>query len=375
MNGKCTLVLAALLLSCSAVRAGETASPTDAAALVRRLGDDEFEIRTQAAQRLTEMGKAAEAALREGLKSDDAEIRRECRWLLKLALRSELEVALDAYLADGEEKHFLKLKAWEPLRQVIGADAAARSFFVAMACSEPDLLEKVGQKESVVEEQLTQRCVQLLQSLRGTSGTRATISLEQVAVLLYVAGDPGLTPSAQVHNSIHTLLLQPGPRTGLETNTAARKLLVRYFQRRTDPAVQNQNLTFLSLHNITEGADWALKLAKDKEATPETRATAIEAVGRLGGKRYQKEVEAFLDDTAVVGTFTIKSHSCQTEVRDVALAALVQLTEQKLTDYPFPYPQACPNLARYVPRCLGFAEEKDRETALKQWKASAGTMK
>jgi hypothetical protein len=267
------------------------------------------------------------------------------------------------------------LKAWEQVRQVIGTDSTARSLFVAMVSREPELLDQAARQESTVAEQLTQRCQQLQQSLRTVNGTRGTIALEQVAVLLFVAGDPGLTLPVGTHNSIHTLLLQPAPLASLEKNAAARKLLVRYFQRRTEPTVQSQNLTFLTSNNITEGIDWALKLAKDKETIPEIRAMAIDAVGRLGGKPYQKEVEALLDDDAVVGTYTFGKVHFQTEVRDAALATLVQMTGQQLTDYPFPYVQAYPRTPHYSPRYLGFTEAKERETALKQWKASADTMK
>jgi hypothetical protein len=54
---------------------------------------------------------------------------------------------------------------------------------------------------------------------------------------------------------------------------------------------------------------------------------------------------------------------CQTQVRDVARATLVQLTGQKLTDYSFPYAQAYPNTGHYTARCPGFAEANERETA------------
>ena len=51
---------------------------------VKQLGDDEFEVREQAMQRLAEAAEDAESALEEAAKSDDLEVARRARELLEL---------------------------------------------------------------------------------------------------------------------------------------------------------------------------------------------------------------------------------------------------------------------------------------------------
>jgi len=141
-----------LFLAPSVLRAADVAKPPapakEAADLVRQLSDESFEVRDAAVQRLTALGKAAEAALRQGMTDDDAEVRRQCQLLLERATRSELTVALDAFLEDRQEKHVLKLPAWGRFSKMAGTDPLAKALFVEMCCSEAGLLDALRRPRS-----------------------------------------------------------------------------------------------------------------------------------------------------------------------------------------------------------------------------------
>ena len=78
-------------------------------------------------------------------------------------------------------------------------------------------------------------------------------------------------------------------------------------------------------------------MAKNKATQPYIRATAMAVVGRVGGKEQIAEMESFLTDTTLLGQSQFGTVRIQTEMRDVALAMMVQLSGQQAVDYGFPY--------------------------------------
>src|SRR5437870_3283502 len=94
--------LLACLLLCPLSALAE--APPSPAELVRQLGDDSFEVRREAGEKLVALGAAAESAVRAGLKSADPEVRRQCRLLLPRLLAADREARFKAFLADTEDR-------------------------------------------------------------------------------------------------------------------------------------------------------------------------------------------------------------------------------------------------------------------------------
>ena len=205
-------------LALVAADASKAPSPAkESADLVRRLSDEDFEVRDAAVQRLSELGKTAEAALRQGISDEDPEVRRQCQILLERATRSELTVALDAFLVDHQDKHVLKLPAWTRFSKIVGDSATAKALFVEMCCNEAPLLEALEKDPRVAAEKFTARCQQLQQSLFTPAGPQTTVTLGQVTALLFIATDGRVQLTTQAHYPIYTLLHQPLPRGGSRT--------------------------------------------------------------------------------------------------------------------------------------------------------------
>jgi hypothetical protein len=138
-----------LMLGGSVVR-GETAPPDltpaqkeQARTLIKRLSDRSFKVREQAAEKLSRLGRPGRKVLEEGVKHPDAEVRRRCRQLLELALRSDTEVALADFLGNKNSGLLLKLPAWDRFSKLVGKDAAARHLFVDMYCQEGTMLAEL----------------------------------------------------------------------------------------------------------------------------------------------------------------------------------------------------------------------------------------
>lgn len=77
-------------------------------------------------------------------------------------------------------------------------------------------------------------------------------------------------------------------------------------------------------------------------------------------------------DETLVGTYALGRTTLRAELRDVALAAVVQLAGGKLGAVGFPYPTAIPGLCVVPsPACLGFANEAQRSAAFSKGRALA----
>ena len=98
--------------------------------------------------------------------------------------------------------------------------------------------------------------------------------------------------------------------------------------------------------------------------------TTIQTLARLGGKRHLSELSALLDDRAECAERAggENDETIKTLICDVALAAMVYVTGQKLDDYGMDEVQSVPFMLFDV-RTLGFADPKAREAALKKWRA------
>src|SRR5260370_16550323 len=87
--------------------------------LVQRLAHRSFKVREQATEQLLRLGRPARGVLEEGVKYPDAEVRRRCRRLLDLALRSDTEIALADYLANKSSTRLLNLPSWDHFPNIV----------------------------------------------------------------------------------------------------------------------------------------------------------------------------------------------------------------------------------------------------------------
>jgi len=174
--GRALLVGLALLSPVSVARAADAGPtvPSDEkiTQLIAQLGADNFDAREEAMQTLAGLGRKAVKALETGTKSDDMEIVRRCTELLDKANRSELEVALDAFLEKKDEKLLLQVPAWTKFQKVAGDTAAARNLFVLMCTSDGLLLTAMEQDVNKASQLYNQRCQQLQQRMFGGFGGR-----------------------------------------------------------------------------------------------------------------------------------------------------------------------------------------------------------
>jgi hypothetical protein len=345
-------------------------APAKTAALIQKLGDNSFEVREDAHKQLEKMGKDAIPALEDGVKNDDLEISTRSKRLLALATRTDIEVALDAFLADKDTKLILKLPSYERYKKLFGDDQAARTMFVEMYSLEGNLLAGLESEPKKFETAFNNRCTHIQQNLYTPLGQVNPVPMGQIIALLFAATDSRATTNINSFYMMTNLLYQQNIQQGVKSSTGARKLLVQFFERHTDQNAIGQAVQLAMQLDLKEMAPVALKAATDKNQQPWARATAVLAVGKLGSKDDIKKIEPLLEDTTNLGQMQFNQTRVTTEMRDVALASMIMLSGQDYMNYNFPYLKAFPQINRqYLGyNYFGFSDNDQRTAALKQYK-------
>ena len=347
--------------------------PGDAEGLVRALGDDSFAVREQASFALVRMGVPAKEALLAGLKSDDAEIRFRCRRALAEVLDVEFYSNLDRF-SRGDRSPEVAPPGWAEFRAVAGENDAAREMFVAMQRDEPALMQDWIEAPQNVSELLAQRCQTIQQEVFAPRGQqRRQIRIGSFAAMLFVASREDVYLADRTSAYLHSFSyqqsfqqsVQQGPMVG-----PLRALLGAWIARGTDSQTKNQNFMLALQYDLREGLKPALTALKSGSARPHVLQYALRVVGKFGDADTVQHVVPFLESAAVCGRQRVQKEEVRTQVRDVALAVLLHLTNQNYVDYGFDRLRRDPRLL-FRPGTLGFQSESARQDALYKWKTWA----
>lgn len=354
------------------------------AALVRKLGDEAYEVRREASRQLAELGLEARATLEAGLKDPDPEVRRRCRWVLQDVLQADYHKRLEAFVADTEGRQQHDLPGWDRYRQIVGTGRPARELFIQMQKAEYGLLISAAAGPQPAADALRLRLRQVCSFLWNRDPRRRKPpSLGTTAALLLVTSDARLNlPTEPINVSyVSTLIQQADFRKALTSGKykpAARKLLGGWIACPADPNLLRMKLQMAVQYDIPEGLDLALKAVKDIKRIPgTTRAYGVMAIGRLCGKQHAATLAGLLDDETECTRRTINGKVVKVEIRDVALAWLIHLTGQKHADYgqdraKSEFDRISKSQHYYVNTSnFGFESPAKRDEALKKWKSWA----
>ena len=368
-----------LLLGGSAVR-GETTSTdltppqkVQARALLQQLSARSFKVREQATQQLYRLGQPAKKVLEEGVRHPDAEVRRRCGRLLELVSRSETEIALSDFLGNKNSALLMKLPAWDRFSKLVGKDDPARRLFVEMYCSEGTMLAELDRRPQEFAPRFQAHVLDIQRNLHTPFGQANPISHARVVALLFMATDPRAGDNLQSFYALNNLFYQQNVQQAFKGNAGSRKLLVSFLESRSNPATVSQAFYIAQQLQLKEALPLAVKTINAKTAPPYTRGMAVLFVGRMGAKEYARNLEPLLADPSAMGTIRTGTGTINAQMRDVALAALIELSGQNIHDYNFPYMQNYKGYRGTInlpPYYYGFGDDAARAAALKKWQDS-----
>ena len=371
---RCLLLVAAalavqeaLLAPCQA--AGQPAEQADQ--LVRELGDASFRVRERATRQLIELGVPAKAALMQGLKSSDAEIRERCRRVLVGVLEEDYQARVDRFEADRQGAQEHDLPGWPRYRGLVGDSAAARELFVEMQRAESMLLESVTADAEAAAETLALRCEDLQQAVnRPFDDEGRPLSLGSIAAVFFVGSDSRVAVNDRVAAYLHNFSYQPALQTALGGGSKVeplKRILGAWVARNTGSNNAYPSLMLAMQYDLREGLAPALNLVRQPGNQPQFLQFALLVIGKFGDKQHVPLLEPLLENSGPLFTQNASGQHLRCEVRDVALAVLLHLTGQDFKDYGLGRVQRNAQML-FNTSTLGFPTESARDAAMKKWK-------
>lgn len=349
---------------------------SEISALITQLGDESFELREGAVEKLLTYGLPALKQVEEGAKHPDPEIRYRCG-MVRVALKEiDLDRRLKAFAADvkGEKDH--GLPAWNRFARLHGGEAESRQLFVDIFTSEPNLLKSLETDPKRTADVVAARVAELQQGLR----TQQPISLGSVAALLFAAAENEVTLTVQSQQMIFNFCHQASLReaiTGGPKKEAIRSLLGNYMLRGEGWAAQ-QGLNLALQYDLKEGLELARKIIKSR-GNAHMLQLALLATAKLGSTEDLSDMENLLDDKTVVVSSRINNIMTQGQVRDFALVAILHLIsrdKERVKGTPleggdlaaFGFSRLAANpIQLYAPHTIGFPGDDDRQKVFTKW--------
>lgn len=312
------------------------------------------------------MGPSAEAALKVGAAQADREVRYRCERILGIIQETDFQRRLAAFAA-GDNK--VELPAWSRFRQSFGDNSEARSLFVEMLKADQDLMKAIEAGPEGVGRLVDQRCVQLQQSQRVQ---RSQIEVGTVAGLLFAVSDEGVNCNYQSSSALYSLCYQNTFAAAIETG--GRRPLLRQMLgawiRRCDSWAAYQCLSLAMRYELKEGLVPAEKVVGNVANQPYVRQAGILAIAKLGDESHLPLLEKLLEDPSRISTQRINNVNYETQLRDIALAALLLLKQQDPKDFGFDRFQRDPANA-FITSTVGFEDEAKRMVAMEKWRKFA----
>lgn len=338
--------------------------------LVQRLGSDSYRDREEAQAELARMGRLARPALLEAIdQHPNPEVRFRASLLLPAASAEDLKARLDAFLADTEARYEHALPGLSRFRKLVGADVKARNLFAEFVKSpyNLELLAALEQSEAAAGRAIADRRYLLFAQIQGQrilpNGSiihePRPVAFADIACLLFAEA---IIPSKYIpttpifgHVSGMMFLQQPGSLAVLNNSSsphseAYRRLVSAWLETRDDPNEWNNIVHMLGpggvLQNFPQAQSLLRRIATSAQTQGWAKAQAlIHLVRRNGRAEIPLLLTLFTDDTMITqvwfGNPNIPNQppvQYELRLRDFALAAMLYLTNQKLTDYGFRSP-------------------------------------
>lgn len=365
------------------------ASGPPAAALIASLGDESYLARRGAEVDLLARGEAVRNDLAQAATEHlDPEVRHRSRRLLLAldavrakAYRDALEGRLATFVEDDHaaSKDY-DFPGWKAFRTSVGSERHARELFAHMQRNEPELLAKCEGPPEELSKALAARCLAIMQSMsHPLPSFRTPITPGRAAALYFAAANKDITLDAKAATQLYSMANQATIRTALADadESGPLKKVIGNWIALDQPGDRNLGYYKVLLamqHDMKEGREAGLNMIKDDKAaaTSYQYLQALLAVAKYGSEKDIDTIEPLLKNNTVCQTSTVSAgaerKTYTTQVRDVALATLVQLSGQEHREYGFDRLQKHPK-SMFQTHTLGFEQndEKGREEALAKW--------
>ena len=364
------LLLAACMARPVVAAPDAAASPTlkKARRLVQELGNPAYPKRERAGDQLIKLGLAALPALEEADRNPDPEIRYNAARLRVFIREVDFQRRLESFAARGDAGEQYDLPGWDRFRKLVGDSDHARQLFVAMQREDTELLRALEINGEAAKEALEQR-TQDYRQLTLDGG--AALPLGWIAAAIFVASQPEVETNNLITAHVFTLCFQPAFASGMTAEPTRQPLqkLLGSWVARSDEQGLSPALMLALRYDLTEGLEIAERTVADEQSPPLARQFAVLIIAKLGDQRHVPLLESLLDDRTYFSGHRINDVQYETEICDIALAALIHIRGEVLSDYGLDHVQPHPQYL-FEPETIGFPNDAARNRALRKWAES-----
>jgi hypothetical protein len=359
------------VLSLRLVVAAAELSAGNPQALVRQLGDADFQTRVAAERRLLQLGAESLPAVDQGTQSDDPEIRLRALRLMEMLQRLSFSESRDQLRTNPWTVSADVAPAWEVYHALAGDSAEARELYVEMLQQETDLLLAVQRSPDHWPLSFERRCADI-QTFTARRRSERQFPPASTAALLFLAVHPENSPSSRAVSVVNMLIDDSQFIHTAEhapSGPVIKSLLSHWIVSDRNSTPQKR-LSLAARFNLPAGIEPARELIESRNATGQSRTqlqNAILFLARYGGHNVIGELDQLLDDDTSLWPARSRSASQKDlQIRDVALLGLLTITDQNPADYGFEGTRKDSNYV-FAANSSSFPDQAAREAAFNRW--------
>lgn len=329
--------------------------------LVHRLMSPDFLERLRAEEECLRSGPGILPTLREVMSSDEAELRWRAQNLIEQIENEELSVAIEQFLDSQLES---TLPGWILVADAIGDTPENRAAFADSLRGNPELARALNHPETIGVELQRQ-----LQRIGSQGSIPAGISSSRSIGILLLLVHPRANYSSE-WGEVALRSIRNGIIQGANETPEGQLLQALVSQAVAIPrAGLPQDRMELALRlSLPEVVTPAIELIAQRN-NPHQLNFAFVSIARYGGTAEMSIVEGLLEDTFELsaGHGPDDNKTSSTQIRDLALATLIVMTDQDpkeygLRDFPKDHSKNVTSLI------VAFESDSQREVAMEKWR-------
>lgn len=342
------------------------------------LESNSYRIRQRAAENILRSGELAIEPLQLQAEHSDAEVRMQCRRLIKQIHDEQIDRELNHLLTNYDPARTYRLPGWQPFRSACGDDTSARGLYRRLLRHDRSFMQWLQRVEDDpsydIENQLADQQRHLSPSTqRLNSGDPLLWSM------MLLAGTNEKICQVPVLGSHIRCGLQCGPTvqnlTQGNNRQATLRLVRSWIVRQSTSYASRSTLRIAMLYQCDELArELAIDTLKQHHAPPAAVQTALMFLSDDQPQAAKEHLIASLRDERVCQVWQVASarrRAIQTQVRDTAMALLLHLQGIDPRRVGYQDIQADP-LTIFAEQTLGFETQSQRLEAHQQGAALLG---
>lgn len=345
---------------------------------VQQLGDEDYEVRQLARQRLLVAGPNALVALQKAERASDLEIRLSAR-TIRLTIENRLVDQQVAAFTSPKATATDSLPGWQRFEKRVGDSQQSRRLYADMYQRFPTVFRSLNSTRPVLEVEYQAAIKEFLRKRYYSPRMGEQMAIAVFVGLELIDREQKGEPSFERRNLKSQLLLIN--KSILDPKTVSLVSKNKHFaliQRLLDHWCQQllgQNRAFVdqvvqvaSRYRLTSQSDRLLALARDEQIDIRDRAAAVRAIGELADQEILPLLQPLIESRQAVRK-VVSPHGTHpdftVELGDIALASSIILSGLKIVDFRFSARNS--SLANSSLTLSGFSSEQNRLEAKKKW--------